>query len=703
MPSGAARRLTAAALPVAAVAFAWASLASPLRAGRRSSRVGRGRAPRVAADPAPLEGRGRRPRPPRPDGRGCGRHARARYATWSGAGHRTSTRWHHLSTPSHIPSSTSSSSLAAAAIRARHRGHGRQPAVRRRRRSPRPVSAGRRRSCPPGTRSRWARSRCSPRSGRWPSAASATGAASFPALRVLAGVVVAATLVAGAGARPSVAALDWKSWDLFGESRAGRTVALVWSSNYGGIDFPATKTTVLRVTAPRRALYWRATTLDSFAGDRWIESLYATGTSDADGPLPRDPLLPAAAASRAGWVKQEVEVQALVDDHVDRGRRSRWRSPATPTTGSGIAQRRRHAGRRRARRQMRRYTVWSYAPAPTPAGLVRSPAGVPGFAVRGTSTSGGRSCRRSAPPGERPRSRRSSTTTATSSCGPTRASGARPGVSPRSRRRRTRRRSGSSGGCARTAGSPTTSAHRSRPARRRSRTSWSGRSSATASSSPGTMALMLRYLGIPARVAVGFTSGTWKDGRWTVTDHDAHAWVEAWFAGHGWLAFDPTPGRGTLTATYTNASDSADAIAALGTGRFLGLGGRGSATSRRGVAPEARADGPRRPLVADRAVRGAWQPPCSPRAREGRPAAPALRDPRSPRPGLGGARRAGRVPARSGSARRRDGVRRRARGWSSGASASAAMHLRRRSHAPATDRLPARRRPRTTPARSCGG
>ena len=88
----------------------------------------------------------------------------------------------------------------------------------------------------------------------------------------------------------------------------------------------------------------------------------------------------------------------------------------------------------------------------------------------------------------------------------------------------------------------------------------------------GSMALMLRYLGIPARVAVGFTSGTWKDGTWTVTDHDAHAWVEAWFSGYGWLTFDPTPGRGTLSATYTNASDSADAIRALGTGRFLGAG-----------------------------------------------------------------------------------------------------------------------------------
>ena len=80
------------------------------------------------------------------------------------------------------------------------------------------------------------------------------------------------------GARPSVAALDWKNWDLFGESEAGHTVALVWRSDYGGIDFPAGKTTVLRITAPRRALYWRATTLDTFASDHWVETLYATGT-----------------------------------------------------------------------------------------------------------------------------------------------------------------------------------------------------------------------------------------------------------------------------------------------------------------------------------------------------------------------------------------------------------------------------------------
>ena len=71
-------------------------------------------------------------------------------------------------------------------------------------------------------------------------------------------------------------------------------------------------------------------------------------------------------------------------------------------------------------------------------------------------------------------------------------------------------------------------------------------------------------LGVPARVAAGFTSGTYEDGGWTITDHNAHAWVEVWFPGYGWLAFDPTPGRGNLAASYSasssgfNAGDAAD-------------------------------------------------------------------------------------------------------------------------------------------------
>jgi len=409
-----------------------------------------------------------------------------------------------------------------------------------------------------------------------------------PGAAVLAGVVVAATLMAGAGARPSIAAVDWKSWDLFGESRVGRTVALVWSSNYGGIDFPATKTTVLRVTAPRRSLYWRATTLDSFAGDRWIESLRTTGSSDADGPLPRDPLLPAAAAFRAGWVKQEVEIQALVDDHViaagqpmeiagDDDQRIR-----TLSGGIMLA-----VG---DRRQMRRYTVWSYAPAPAPAVLVRSRPVYPDSLARYLDVG-----RTIVPPFAAPQ--REAAVASIFDDDRYQQMWAYEGVWREARRLTVK------------SGSPYEATIRiERWLRSDGGFSYDERPPLSADAPPladflqrtklgycqhyaGAMALMLRYLGIPSRVAVGFTSGTWKDGRWTVTDHDAHAWVEAWFAGHGWLAFDPTPGRGTLTAEYTNASDSADAIAALGAGRFLGLDSQGSAPSRRRVAPPAQPTG----------------------------------------------------------------------------------------------------------------
>ncbi|HVE92399.1 MAG TPA: DUF3488 and transglutaminase-like domain-containing protein [Actinomycetota bacterium] len=58
------------------------------------------------------------------------------------------------------------------------------------------------------------------------------------------------------------------------------------------------------------------------------------------------------------------------------------------------------------------------------------------------------------------------------------------------------------------------------------------------------MTLMLRGLGIPARVGVGFLPGSRQAGEFLVSTDEAHAWVEANIAGAGWVIFDPTPGRG---------------------------------------------------------------------------------------------------------------------------------------------------------------
>lgn len=64
------------------------------------------------------------------------------------------------------------------------------------------------------------------------------------------------------------------------------------------------------------------------------------------------------------------------------------------------------------------------------------------------------------------------------------------------------------------------------------------------------MAIMARVLGIPSRVAVGFQPGqpTVKNGQtvFSVSTHDLHAWPELYFAGIGWLRFEPTPSRGEL-------------------------------------------------------------------------------------------------------------------------------------------------------------
>jgi len=75
-----------------------------------------------------------------------------------------------------------------------------------------------------------------------------------------------------------------------------------------------------------------------------------------------------------------------------------------------------------------------------------------------------------------------------------------------------------------------------------------------------TFAVMARTLGIPSRVAVGYTPGRLRsDGWYSVLGRNSHAWPEIWFDGIGWVPFEPTPSRGIPGAeSYTGIPAAQD-------------------------------------------------------------------------------------------------------------------------------------------------
>jgi transglutaminase-like putative cysteine protease len=77
--------------------------------------------------------------------------------------------------------------------------------------------------------------------------------------------------------------------------------------------------------------------------------------------------------------------------------------------------------------------------------------------------------------------------------------------------------------------------------------------------------LMLRSLGIPARLATGYSTGDYDPvlNQSIVREHDAHAWVEVWFSGHGWVPVDPSPGFSALPATQFPNRWAAAGLASL--------------------------------------------------------------------------------------------------------------------------------------------
>ena len=384
---------------------------------------------------------------------------------------------------------------------------------------------------------------------------------------VTAGAAVILCAVAAASS-PAVAKsefLSWQSWDFYTRPQAPVSVSYVWRSDYSGIRFPKKVTTVLRIKAPPTSLYWRATTLDVFNGRGWLEQLTPPSAR-------RDPLLPAAAQEGRHVEREDVTVEALQDRHLVGAsipigytyNRRTLRGVQVAQDGVAVAPEnlKRH----------QTYTAWSFAPQPGAPALARSPGEYPNALVAQgyLDVEPGLTV----PPFDTPdRDALVRHLFQTHSMDGI----LRPYVPLFAQARRVVGRPTNPYAAAigletwfRRTGGFTYDEHPRVQGDAPLADFVLRTKRGYCQHFAGAMALMLRYLGIPARVAAGFTSGSYDPahGTWTVTDHDAHTWVEAWFRGYGWLPFDPTPGRGTLSSRYSASSPRFDISTAV---RLLSL------------------------------------------------------------------------------------------------------------------------------------
>jgi transglutaminase-like putative cysteine protease len=382
------------------------------------------------------------------------------------------------------------------------------------------------------------------------------------------GVAALALILSASGATAKSQFVDWQSWDFYNKPDPPVGVSYVWRADYDGVKFPNKRTRVLQVHGSPTASYWRATTLDSFADDHWDEDLTAADPPEdgrrAEFTTEELALMPSRANDLGSWTRVDVTVEALRDRHLV--------APSVPikydTRGVRNVQYASGAVAYVTRFLARgdEYTAWGYAPRPKPSALANSPAIYPplisdeGYyrtVERGTI----------APlfgdPGRKEWAQESfafdrrlrpyeplykqALDIAGEASNPYAAT-----VALEAWFR--------TGGGFTYDESPPKAPPGVAPLVFFVEQSKTGYCQHYA----GAMALMIRYLGIPSRVAAGFTSGTYDRERrvWNVSDRNAHTWVEVWFQGYGWLPFDPTPGRGNLSGPYSASSFSFDATGA---------------------------------------------------------------------------------------------------------------------------------------------
>ena len=88
-------------------------------------------------------------------------------------------------------------------------------------------------------------------------------------------------LPAAARLDAEAAVIDYQAWNWFG----GKDVTFDWNHSYGPLDWSREGTTLLQVRSSK-PLYWKAETLDSFDGLRWVRSP-ANDRTGPGGELPR--------------------------------------------------------------------------------------------------------------------------------------------------------------------------------------------------------------------------------------------------------------------------------------------------------------------------------------------------------------------------------------------------------------------------------
>jgi hypothetical protein len=392
------------------------------------------------------------------------------------------------------------------------------------------------------------------------------GSRRVPALAApVAAVVVIAAIAVGSATAARHPLVHWQSWNLAHIAGGPTDVGFVWNAQYGGLKWAGHPTTVLQVRSEQPPTYLRATVLDDFNGDAWVPGL----------PRSADWLEPAAALRPENLTREIVTVNALADPHLVGGS-----IPVRFVTAAGAPLERVGPGFAALNQNLPRgfrYTVWSHTARPSAAELRQSPPEYPRQMRLDHMFDVGDGLNLPA------------------FGAPARAGHGVPFFLDRLELRPylpLARMADKVAGGARTpygavedlerwfVSSGTFSYSNHPPVIKPALVGFVTKTHAGyCQYFAGAMALMLRYLGIPARVAVGFAGGTYdsKQHVWNVSDREAHAWVEVWFKGYGWVPFDPTPSAPGAAPRQTVAGG-----AAARTGGPAASGGRGTALTAQG-------------------------------------------------------------------------------------------------------------------------